>query len=114
MNNGSRDLRFDTLKGFLILSVVFGHFFLYDATHEGLSEVMVNFFYSFHMPLFVFVSGFFTKTHGFMGGGKNNGNIHCLSNNKMYMASLFLYDYDYNASANAMVFICACFVATFV
>lgn len=56
-----RDARFDTLKGFLILSVVFGHFFTHDASHGVVSEAIANFIYSFHMPLFVFVSGYFAN-----------------------------------------------------
>ena len=50
----------DALKGFLILSVVFGHFFTHDASHGLLSRTMANFIYSYHMPLFVFISGFFS------------------------------------------------------
>lgn len=56
-----RDNRFDALKGFLILSVVFGHFFTHDDSHGIMSETMANFIYSFHMPLFVFISGYFSK-----------------------------------------------------
>ena len=56
-----RDARFDTLKGFLMLSVVFGHFFSHNTTHGLVSETIANFIYSYHMPLFVFVSGYFTK-----------------------------------------------------
>lgn len=56
-----RDARFDTLKGFLILSVVFGHFFTHDASHGIVSQAIANFIYSFHMPLFVFVSGYFAN-----------------------------------------------------
>lgn len=55
-----RDYRIDALKGFLILSVVFGHFFTHDASHGLLSRTMANFIYSYHMPLFVFISGFFS------------------------------------------------------
>ena len=56
-----RDAKFDTLKGWLILSVVFGHFFSHDATHSVPSEAIANFIYSFHMPLFVFISGYFSS-----------------------------------------------------
>ena len=64
-----RDIRFDTLKGFLILTVVFGHFFTHDASHGILSEAMANFIYSFHMPLFVFISGYFSNNHNVIRGG---------------------------------------------
>lgn len=63
-----RDARFDTLKGLLILSVVFGHFFSHEATHSAPSEAIANFIYSFHMPLFVFVSGYFTNNHRVIRG----------------------------------------------
>ena len=64
-----RDARFDTLKGFLILSVVFGHFFTHDAVHGASSLAMANLIYFFHMPLFVFVSGYFTNNQRIMRGG---------------------------------------------
>lgn len=64
-----RDARFDTLKGVLILTVVFGHFFTHDASHGVVSESLANFIYSFHMPLFVFVSGYFTNNQRVVRGG---------------------------------------------
>lgn len=64
-----RDAKFDTLKGWLILSVVFGHFFSHDATHSAPSEAIANFIYSFHMPLFVFISGYFSNNHKVIQGG---------------------------------------------
>ena len=64
-----RDLRFDTLKGLLILSVVLGHFLSHEATHSAPSEAMANFIYSFHMPLFVFLSGYFTNGKKAVWGG---------------------------------------------
>lgn len=64
-----RDVRFDTLKGFLILSVVFGHFFTHEATHGVVSQALANFIYSYHMPLFVFVSGYFADNQRFVKGG---------------------------------------------
>ena len=63
-----RDLRFDVLKGALILSVVFGHFFTHDVSHSFMSETMANIIYSFHMPLFVFISGYFTKKYSVVRG----------------------------------------------
>ena len=55
-----RDTRFDTLKGILILCVLFRHFYLRDP--DGLaSETVANFIHFFTMPLFVFMSGFFTR-----------------------------------------------------
>ena len=75
-----RDTKFDTLKGFLILSVVFGHFFTHDVVHSASSMAMANLIYFFHMPLFVFVSGYFTSNQKIVqGGGTYIGNIYCIS-----------------------------------
>jgi len=63
-----RDARFDTLKGMLILLVVCGHFFGHSS-QGSLSQVMGNFIYSFHMPLFVFISGYFTSSRKILSGG---------------------------------------------
>jgi fucose 4-O-acetylase-like acetyltransferase len=53
-----RDPRADALKGFAILLVVVGHA-IQDPYHYGLSHNLVfRFIYSFHMPLFMFVSGY--------------------------------------------------------
>ena len=58
----SRSSYWDNSKGFLIFLVVFAHF-LYDlqAQHEW-NTVIVNWIYMFHMPAFVFVSGYFSKS----------------------------------------------------
>ncbi len=56
-----RDYFFDTLKGFLIIAVIVGN------TLELASPTNVNvhyfilFLYMFHMPVFTFVSGYFSK-----------------------------------------------------
>lgn len=50
-----RDFRFDTLKFLLIFLVVLGHL-SYKDYGLGVNRLI----YSFHMPLFVFLSGFFT------------------------------------------------------
>lgn len=56
-----RDYFFDTLKGFLIIAVIIGN------TLELASPTNVNvhyfilFLYMFHMPVFTFVSGYFSK-----------------------------------------------------
>jgi fucose 4-O-acetylase-like acetyltransferase len=47
-----RDVSIDALKGFAILAVIFGH----------IASPLTNFIFSWHMPLFFFVSGFFIKT----------------------------------------------------
>ncbi len=54
----------DNLKGIGIVLVVFGHF-LIDYVEQGAASQTVKtsfyFIYSFHMPLFIFISGFFSK-----------------------------------------------------
>lgn len=50
----------DNIKGILISLVVMGHFLL-DYLDFGYARYIVSFIYFFHMPAFVFVSGFFSK-----------------------------------------------------
>ena len=54
---------FDNYKGILIFTVVFGHFlWKYSDRHRNsLSRKIVEFIYFFHMPGFVFTSGFLTS-----------------------------------------------------
>lgn len=47
----------DQLKGVAIFLVVIGHLIQYN-TIEGTDNKIFNFIYSFHMPLFMFLSGF--------------------------------------------------------
>lgn len=63
-NEAGRDGRIDSLKGFLILLVVLGH--LIGESDITSSESVVwggvrTWIYLFHMPLFVLLSGYFTK-----------------------------------------------------
>jgi fucose 4-O-acetylase-like acetyltransferase len=48
----TKDVSVDTLKGLAILAVIFGH----------IASPLSSFIYSWHMPLFFFISGFFIKT----------------------------------------------------
>lgn len=50
-----RDPFWDTLKGILIVLVVLGH------TETALGDKWLSVIYAFHMPLFIFVSGYFSK-----------------------------------------------------
>lgn len=54
----ARDYYLDTIKGFLIIVVVIGHFIEFGS-RTIFDVAMHNFIYSFHMPLFVFLSGYF-------------------------------------------------------
>jgi len=54
-----RDNRFDNLKAFLMLTVVLCHLFeLFPGT---LKYRIYIFIYAFHMPLFIFISGYFAR-----------------------------------------------------
>lgn len=57
---GKRTYFWDNLKGVLIFLVVLGHF-LYDFGDIGLSRYIVGTIYMFHMPAFIFISGYFSK-----------------------------------------------------
>lgn len=51
---------FDSLKGVLIILVVFGHFLAYGLSSR-LCLATYNFVYMFHMPLFIVISGYFSN-----------------------------------------------------
>ena len=60
MNENKRIAFWDIFKGILIFLVVFTHF-LYNYTELGDAKYLVNIIYFFHMPAFVFISGYFSK-----------------------------------------------------
>ena len=51
---------FDNLKFVLIFLVVLGHFLEISEAFEG-SELLLRTIYSFHMPAFLFLTGYFAK-----------------------------------------------------
>lgn len=59
-----RSVFWDNLKGILIFLVVFGHFIYSYANRldESLAQDIYVFIYSFHMPAFIFCSGYFSKS----------------------------------------------------
>lgn len=58
-----RDQSFDFIKGFLIICVVLGHVIQYYTNDNGWSTNPVFLFiYTFHMPLFIFISGYFSES----------------------------------------------------
>lgn len=57
----SRSAYWDNIKGFLIILVVFAHC-LFALQDSSLNNFLVDAIYMFHMPAFVFVSGFFSKS----------------------------------------------------
>ena len=58
-----RNAKMDNLKGILIILVVVGHF-LEICMGKGFSRYVYIMIYFFHMPLFVYCSGYFAKCTG--------------------------------------------------
>lgn len=56
-----RDARFDNIKAILIFLVVLGHTIEYLYGNKGMYGVARAVIYSFHMPAFVFISGYFAR-----------------------------------------------------
>lgn len=57
----SRDYSFDALKGFLIILVILGHSLQISTDVGGWSlNPLFMAIYTFHMPLFIFISGYFS------------------------------------------------------
>lgn len=61
--NKKREYLFDNLKAVLIFLMVFGHFIELNGMKDKsiLFRTLWMGIYSFHMPLFIFVAGYFTK-----------------------------------------------------
>ena len=58
----ARDNRIDSLKGLLIILVVLGHFITTLDNSNIINHAVMGLIYVFHMPLFILVSGYFTKS----------------------------------------------------
>lgn len=56
-----RNKSIDCLKFFLIIFVIIGHFIEPSRYCNSISTVLYSLVYSFHMPLFVFLSGYFYR-----------------------------------------------------
>lgn len=54
----TRDYQIDNIKGLLIILVVFGHMFLAASSENNWLTTLI---YSFHMPVFIFLNGLFSK-----------------------------------------------------
>ncbi|MCD8905740.1 acyltransferase family protein [Staphylococcus chromogenes] len=62
-----RDAFFDNARAILIFLVVFGHLIQpYTDTHSAINALYLT-IYSFHMPAFLFISGYFAKNVGKAG-----------------------------------------------
>lgn len=57
----TRDYLFDNYKAFLIVLVVTGHFIEPCYDNNSLLYTLKWFIFSFHMPAFIFISGYFSK-----------------------------------------------------
>ena len=60
MESSKRIVFWDNFKGILIFLVVFTHF-LFNFTQLGYGKYIVDIIYFFHMPAFIFISGYFSK-----------------------------------------------------
>lgn len=56
-----RDYLFDNIRALLILLVVIGHMIASQKSKILTAEVMYYFIYLFHMPAFIFITGYFSK-----------------------------------------------------
>lgn len=54
---------FDNLKFLLIMTVVVGHCVYYMTGNSNIMKSIFIFIYSFHMPLFIYLSGLFHSDH---------------------------------------------------
>ena len=61
MKMKERDYLFDNYKAFLIVLVVVGHFIEVASDDNVVMETTKWIIFSFHMPAFVFISGYFSK-----------------------------------------------------
>ena len=52
---------FDNFKALLIFIVVLGHMFLKISEGNGYIRLSIAYIYTFHMPAFIFISGYFSK-----------------------------------------------------
>ncbi|WLD94170.1 acyltransferase family protein [Alkalihalobacillus sp. AL-G] len=57
----NRDFYFDNAKFILIFLVVFGHFISPHKSNSEFLYTLYNFIYTFHMPAFIMIAGFFSK-----------------------------------------------------
>ncbi len=57
----SRDIAFDNMRAILIFLVVFGHSLEYFRLDNQPATFLYIFIYLFHMPVFIFISGYFSK-----------------------------------------------------
>lgn len=59
-----RNTRIDSLKYWLIVLVIIGHVFERCSSSDASCAVLYKWIYIFHMPLFIFISGYFSHKKG--------------------------------------------------
>lgn len=57
----SREYKYDNMKALLIILVVLGHMLSKFAVGNDMADIIYKIIFSFHMPAFLFVSGYFAK-----------------------------------------------------
>lgn len=96
IQHANRIYYWDNIKGILISLVVLGHFLL-DYIDVGYAKYIVCFIYFFHMPAFVFVSGFFSKKEN-ARTGKSTAKIiliYLIFNTAIMIVSTVIFDMSY-------------------
>ena len=59
--NSVRKYNYDNLKGILIFLVVLGHLLYSNEYNNIVGNILLRLIYSFHMPVFMIISGHFSK-----------------------------------------------------
>lgn len=59
ISRNARNIEFDIIKGLAIFLMVCGHSIMHLSSEQYSQNILFVFIYSFHMPLFMLVSGFF-------------------------------------------------------
>ena len=98
-NDKKRYYIFDNFKGILIFSVVFGHFlWLYSCYYtKSTSRKIILFIYYFHMPGFVFISGFLTTDNSLkISNVMKLLILYYIFNFLVYLISYYYYNYHIN------------------
>ena len=67
-----RNIYFDNIKGCLVTLVVIGHIIERMRANFDVAKQLFMFIYVFHMPMFVMMSGYFSKSERGLGAIKNN------------------------------------------
>jgi len=91
-DNSARSAYWDTIKGFLIILVVIGHLFY---NYTGIPEIkyLVYVIYTFHMPAFVFVTGYLSKN---ANSRSSQALCKLLGSYLLFNTIMMVYRFDFN------------------